>query len=121
MEKTTAGIVIVLLIAGLSQRHRPGRHIPFMVSAMVIDLALVLYLEFTREVIEKTFQPMSGLLIFHISVATTVLLLYVGMAGTGIWNYKTGGKTRAHKWMAPVCVLLRVTTFITSFWIVPKT
>jgi hypothetical protein len=119
MEKTIAGIVIVLLIAGLSQRRLPQRHILLMASAIAIDLALVLYLELTREVIERTLQPMSGLLVFHISVATIVLILYGSMVGTGIWNYRTGGKTRYHRWMALVCVLLRVSTFITSFLIVP--
>ena len=120
MEKLVVGIGLVLIVAGLWQRRNPRRHILLMGSAITVDLSLVLYLELTREVIEKTMEPMSGILIFHISVAVILLFLYAGMVVTGIRNYKTGGRTRRHKWMAPVCVLFRVTIFITSFLIVPK-
>ncbi|MCH8268460.1 MAG: hypothetical protein IH846_13160, partial [Acidobacteria bacterium] len=41
-------LVLVLIVAGLYNRRRPQWHLRFMLSAFVVDLMLVLYIEATR-------------------------------------------------------------------------
>ena len=67
---------LCLIIGYLNRRNR-SRHVPLMLTGMVSDIGLVLYLQFTREAIQKALR--FDLAIFnqlHIACSTVSIILY---------------------------------------------
>jgi hypothetical protein len=94
-----------------------------MAAAFIIDLGLLLYIEFTRhavETLEKTLQTPyhSGLLFFHVGVSALTLILYFVQIGTGIALARNLPINRAfHRLAALVFVTCRLLNYITSFFV----
>ena len=107
--------VFVLLIIGVLNRRRVRVHVPIMVSAITIDVGLVLYLELARGVIESIpGREKSPLLMFHIFLSVTVLVLYGIQIVTGI--KKARGKPNATHGKVMIWLLvIRFGNLITSF------
>ena len=107
--------VFVLLIIGVLNRRRVRVHVPIMVSAITIDVGLVLYLELARGVIESIpGREKSPLLMFHILLSVTVLVLYGIQIVTGI--KKARGKPNATHGKVMIWLLvIRFGNLITSF------
>jgi uncharacterized membrane protein YozB (DUF420 family) len=53
INELLATLAFVLLVAGWTQRRRRARHVPLVLSGMGIDLALVVWLEISRGVVEE--------------------------------------------------------------------
>src|SRR3990172_8460074 len=85
--KLLSVFVCTLLVIGVLNRRRPRRHIPLMLTCLLIDLTMVVYLEVRRGVVESIpGRAMTPLLIFHIFLSTVVLVLYGVQVFTGLKN-----------------------------------
>ena len=70
-------IVLILIVAGVLTRKTPRIHLRFMITAFVVDFALVLYIEATRHAVEQVVAGPSPLLWFHVGVSLLVLMAYI--------------------------------------------
>lgn len=109
--------VCLLVIAGYCGRRRKRLHITLMLSALAIDLGLVLYLELTRAVVESIpSRPLTPLLVLHITISVTVLVLYGIQLVTGI-NKARGRPSALHSKIPFWFITLRIGNLITSYFI----
>jgi uncharacterized membrane protein YozB (DUF420 family) len=116
---------VVLILIGLGWRFRrePKRHIPCMAAAFTIDLCLLLYIEITRHAVEtlaKTIQTPRhhGLLLFHVSISTLTLVLYLVQIATGLALVrKRLSNPTIHRMTAYGFVTCRLLNYITSFFV----
>lgn len=121
---TISTLIVLLIAAGLWYRKQARVHIPLMLSAFVLDVLLVLYIEITRHAIETvgteiTAPTHNDLLVFHVIVSLLTLLLYVGLTWSGIKLYRGDhGKRNLHRNMAAAFILCRLSNYVTSFWVV---
>jgi len=113
-------LVLVLIAAGLWFRsRRRAVHLGFMISAFVVDLSLVLYIELTRHAVEKVAAHVHLLLWFHAGVSLVVLLCYAAMVTLG-WRM-VNGRTELrhlHRTLGITFVVFRSLNYITSFLVV---
>jgi hypothetical protein len=120
MLHLASSLVVALLAAGLWLRHRrPQLHLRLMISAFVIDLLLVLYIEVSRHAVEKVVARVSPLLWFHAGISVGVLLCYVVMIllGRGV----LAGQADSRKWHFAVgmtFVTLRSLNYVTSYMVI---
>jgi hypothetical protein len=108
--------VMLLVGAGLYfRRGRPSLHWKLMVAAFVIDIALVLYIEFARQAVEGL--PEAGpLLLFHVAVSLFVIVGYLTMFVLGSRLLRGRADTRlAHRNVGIAFVTLRSLNYVTSF------
>ncbi len=109
--------VCVILVIGVLNRRRKRIHIPLMLTAMGIDVGMVLYLEIRRGVVESIpHRPMTPLLVIHILISVTVLILYGVQVVTGYRNAR-GRRSAWHPRIARLFLPLRFANLITSFLI----
>jgi hypothetical protein len=78
-----SSLVVLLVIAGVMTRRHTALHMRFMTAAFLTDLALVLYIEGTRQAVETVVGQTSPLVWFHAGVSTLVLVLYVAQITLG--------------------------------------
>lgn len=119
MLHLASSIVVVLLAVGLWFRHRrPQLHLRLMISAFVMDLLLVLYIEISRHAVEKVVTRVSPLLWFHAGVSVGVLLCYVAMIllGQGVLAGQAESRKR-HFAMGMTFVALRSLNYVTSYMV----
>lgn len=113
--KILSAFVCVLVVLGVFNRRRRKIHIPMMLSALTIDLGIVLYLELKRGVVESIpGREPSPLLYFHIALSVVVLMLYSFQVYTGIKKKLKGLPCPAHKKAAVMFVTARLGNFVTS-------
>lgn len=116
--KLVSVFVCGLLIAGVLRRRKPRVHIPLMVSAFLIDLTMVVYLEVRRGVVESIPQrPMTPLLFTHIILSSIVLVLYGVQIFTGVKNAR-GLRRPWHRKAAVAFLITRFGNLLTSFLII---
>ncbi len=119
MLHLASSLVVVVVALGLWYRHRrPQLHLRLMISAFVIDLLLVLYIEISRHAVEKVASRVSPLLWFHAGVSVGVLLCYVAMIllGRGV----LAGQATSRKWhfgVGMTFVALRSLNYVTSYMV----
>lgn len=111
-------LVVTIVIAGVLARKRPAIHLPLMVTAFLIDLGIVLYIETTRHAIERVAGPAEPLIWFHAAVSTLVLLAYLGQITLGR-RILAGRATsrRAHIALGLTFCVLRGTNYVTAFMV----
>ncbi len=115
--KLVSVLVCVILVIGVLKRRKPRVHIPLMVSAFLIDLTMVIYLEVRRGVVESIpGREMTTLLIVHICLSTVVLILYGVQIATGLKNAR-GNRRPWHRKAAVAFLITRFGNLITSFLI----
>jgi hypothetical protein len=126
-------IICVVLAVGVSLHRVTRLHVPLMLAGFVMDLALVLYLQLTRDAVGKAVAGVPALRYFHISVAVLSVLLYFALIPSGYRLLKLKGVTAGgpevaetfraarlwHKALASVFGLARGATLVTSFVITP--
>ena len=89
-----------------------------MISAITIDLGLVLYLEIARGVVESIpARPMTPLLFVHILMSVSVIVMYGVQVYGGIKNAR-GNRSVAHRKVMPWLLLIRFGNLVTSFLVV---
>lgn len=97
-----------------------------MLSAFIIDVSLVLVIEFQRHaveaVVENVTKSPSAFVIFHASISLLVIILYIALTWTGTLIYKQNARhlLKLHRVFAAVFILLRLLNYITSFSISEK-
>ena len=118
----TAGWLL-LVLGWLSHRNRT-RHLGFVLPGMAVDLALVVYLEMDRSVIERTvgiegagiaaprsYGPLESI---HIAASTAAVVLYIPTIALGarLWRGTAGPAGRAwHRRIAVAALLFRTVGF----------
>ena len=108
--------VCILLVAGIAFRKSKHTHIPFMLSAFLIDILMVLGLELNRNAIDTARTTDDRLMQTHIAMSVLVMLLYVFQLVTGI-KMARGRPNRFHPKTGYALVLLRIGNLITSFMV----
>ncbi len=115
--KLLSVLVCLILVIGVLNRRRKRIHIPLMLTAMAIDVGMVLYLEIRRGVVESIpTRSMTPLLAVHITISVLVLILYGVQVVTGYRNTK-GRRSTRHPQFATLLLPLRFANLITSFMI----
>jgi hypothetical protein len=127
------GLVLILIFVGVALRRQRRRHVPIMITAFVLDMASVLYLEFNRQVIAEALEHVSALTMqIHLSFAFLTLAGYGVALLTGRLLLKrrhsflkgklfsNGLSVRpVHRFNAIAFLVGRIGIFITSFLVVP--
>jgi MFS-type transporter involved in bile tolerance (Atg22 family) len=119
MLHLASSFVVLLLAVGLWFRHRrPQLHLRLMISAFVVDLLLVLYIEISRHAVEKVVSRVSPVLWFHAAVSVGVLLCYVVMIllGRCVLAGQEGFRKR-HFAVGMTFVALRSLNYVTSYMV----
>lgn len=117
-------IVLILIGLGLKFRYRPKVHIPLMMGAFLLDLVLLLYIEFSRHAIAEFQQELTtpvhgGLLFFHVGVSLLTLIFYLIQIVTGIMLVQGQTSRRAwHRMVSYAFVVCRLANYVTSFMVV---
>lgn len=114
----------VLIAVGIRKRRNRGLHMRIMITAFVIDLLLVGWIEWTRHAVEKSlalqdYPPPGPLLAFHVAVSVMTLVFYVVQLTLGM-KIANGAEHRRHlhRNSGGIFVILRLTNLVTSFLIV---
>ncbi len=116
-------LILGIIILGLVYRHQPKKHVPLMLTAFALDVALVLYIELSRDAIHTFSESLRTpfehqLLLFHIAVSVLTLVLYVVLTATGFKVLKGRGELlKLHRNLAGLFVLARLVNYATSFWV----
>ena len=110
------GVCLIILI-GLAYRHNRRVHPKLMMSAFVIDVAMVLYIELTRHAVNTALHPPHPFVMIHVAISVTVMILYLVQIGLGIRLMKGRGTSRVHGRIGWLFVGLRLANFITSLWV----
>jgi hypothetical protein len=110
-------LVLVIVAVGFWLRKRQNAvHIRLMISAFLIDLFLVLYIEFSRHAVEKVVASTQLLVWFHAAVSVMVLVCYVAMIQLG--RRLLAGHQTARKWhrmLGMTFLVLRGLNYVTSY------
>lgn len=116
--------IVLLMIAGIVFHRRRALHVKLMSFAMVWDVLLILQIELSRSAILKASKALSNsmALNIHVSIAVSTVIFYVFMIYTGRKLLAgNNGIRKRHKILGYSTFMLRILTFITSFWAVaPK-
>ena len=116
--------IVLLMMVGIYFRRQRNLHVKIMSLAMIWDVILILQIELSRSAILKASNAMSNALALnvHVSIAVTTVLLYGFMVYTG--RAMLNGKNefrKKHRILGYTTFLMRILTFVTSFWAVaPK-
>ena len=117
-----SSLVLVIIGFGLYFRKSNRKlHIILMSSAFLIDLTLVLVIEFQRHAIETVISQTSAFVWFHATISLLVLVSYVALAvlGTKMAKLNTGTQfmsiSNQHLNLAKVFIVLRLINYVTSF------
>jgi uncharacterized membrane protein YozB (DUF420 family) len=117
-------IILCILTFGILNRKNRNKHIRAMFTAIIWDILLVLQIELTRDAINKASKVVTNpfILNFHVSLAVSCVLLYFAMLYTGNKLKQNNNSFRNwHKRLGMFTYVLRILTFITSFYaVIPK-
>ena len=105
--------VCILLVVGLAVRKNKHAHIPFMLSAFVIDMLMLLGIELNRNAINTARTTDDRMLQTHIILSVLVVVLYIFQIVTGI-RKATGRPSRIHGKTGCLLILVRVGNLVTS-------
>src|SRR5690606_17258740 len=116
--------IVTLMFVGILYRRRRVQHVWIMSIAMVWDILLILQIELSRAAVLKASKAITNTLMLniHVSIALATVIFYGFMVYTG--RAMLSGRTQfraKHKFLGYSTFILRILTFITSFWAVaPK-
>jgi hypothetical protein len=115
MNDALATLAFVLLVLGWTQRRVRSRHVPLVLSGIALDLALVVWLELDRGVVEKTMtEQFSVLRWVHIWTSTLAVVAYLPTLWLGFRLMKAPGDAalrRRHAAVAMTALILRAIGF----------
>lgn len=122
--QTQSLCIVLLMLAGIVARKRRQLHVKIMSSAMLWDIILILQVELSRSAILKASKAVTNPLILniHVSFAVSTVILYGFMVYSGRKMLAGDVSIRPkHRILGYSTFLMRILTFITSFWAVaPK-
>lgn len=116
--------IVVLMIAGIKVHKNRKLHVKMMSVAMTWDLILILQIELSRSAILKASKAVTNAMALniHVTIAVLTVVFYGFMikSGRAVLSGNTHLRSR-HKILGMTTMVLRILTFITSFWAVtPK-
>jgi hypothetical protein len=118
-------LVLGIMTWGIYLRCQRAIHIKMMTTAIIWDLILIAQIELTRGAINKAANSMMLtettrlILNIHVALAVSSVLLYLCMIITGRKLLKGSLTIRPkHKVLGWTTYVVRILTFITSFWAV---
>lgn len=120
MQLQSIAIVIIMAI-GIILRRQRQLHVKLMSTAMIWDLILIFQIELSRSAILKASNVTSNTLALniHVSIAVTTVILYAFMIHSGRQVLNGNNLLRKrHKILGLTTFMMRLLTFITSFWAV---
>ncbi|MCM2351694.1 MAG: hypothetical protein NDI69_16885 [Bacteriovoracaceae bacterium] len=124
LMQTQSLCIVLLMLAGIVARRRRQLHVKLMSIAMIWDIILILQVELSRSAILKASNAITNPLILnvHVSFAVATVILYGFMVHSGKKMLANEpGIRKKHRILGYTTFLLRILTFITSFWAVaPK-
>lgn len=124
LMQTQSLCIVLLMLAGIVARKRRQLHVKIMSSAMLWDIILILQVELSRSAILKASKAVTNPLILniHVSFAVSTVILYGFMVYSGRKMLAGDVSIRPkHRILGYSTFLMRILTFITSFWAVaPK-
>lgn len=116
--------IVLLMVAGIFFRRRRELHVKIMSAAMIWDVLLILQIELSRSAILKASKAMENALALniHVSIAVATVILYGFMVHSGRKMLAQDYRLRSrHRLMGWCTFIMRILTFVTSFWAVaPK-
>lgn len=116
MNDALATLAFVLLVAGWTQRKNRARHVPLVLAGIALDLALVVWLELSRGVVEKTItEQFSVLRWVHIWSSTLAVVAYLPTLWLGFRLIKAPGDAvlrSRHAAVAITALILRAIGFV---------
>lgn len=116
--------ILALMLVGIYFCRRRKLHVRIMSLAMIWDVILILQIELSRSAILKASKAVENPMILniHVSIAVATVILYGFMIYTG--RAMLSGQTHIrnkHRILGYSTLLMRILTFVTSFWaVVPK-
>lgn len=119
--QTQSTIIVLLMTYGVLQRKNRKLHVRTMSTVIIWDILLVLQIELSRNAILKASKAISNpaILNIHILLAISTVLMYFGMLYTGRKVLKNDQNIRSiHKKMGITTYILRILTYITSYFAV---
>lgn len=117
MTKILSFFVCIIIILGLYFRKERTKHISLMVTAFVVDMGLVLYIEMTRQAIDTAMHPTHPYVIFHVIISVAVVVMYLWQIIIGLRLLKLNKNVSLHRWGGLTFFVLRLANFFTSLWI----
>jgi uncharacterized protein (TIGR03382 family) len=116
MNDALATLAFLLLVAGWTQRRRRARHVPLVLSAIALDLLLVIWLEVSRGVVERTMHDHFPVLRWaHIGSSTLAVVAYFPTLWLGFRMLRTpddAALRRRHAAVATTALVLRAVGFV---------
>lgn len=107
----------VLIFIGICYRKNRKRHVPIMLTAFTIDVAMVLYIELTRHAIKTSLHPPHPFVTFHVCISVILMILYLVQVWVGFKLYRGGTMRSFHRKMAVAFVIFRLANLVTSFYV----
>ncbi len=124
LMQTQSLCIVLLMLLGIFKRRQRQLHVKIMSLAMIWDVLLILQIELSRSAILKASNAVSNpmMLNIHVSIAVSTVVLYGFMIYTGRALLSGRNEVRnKHKLLGYSTFLMRILTFVTSFWaVVPK-
>lgn len=117
LEMLFATATWLLLMLGFFRRRNRHQHVPLVLSAILGDICLVLYLDFTRRAVATALNfELSTLQQLHIGLSSAALLLYFPILFSGVQLLKGREKFRTfHKKLAFTALCFRSLGFVFMF------
>lgn len=105
----------LIIFYGFWLRYKAQPHVRVMITAIVVDLLVIGFIEFRRRVVERASHGgLDPLLKFHISLAMLSIVMYVIATWTGWKIWKGTGGRRVHRANGVLLLGVRSLVSITS-------
>jgi uncharacterized membrane protein YozB (DUF420 family) len=119
LNNLLATVAFILIVAGWTQRRRRERHVPLVLSGIGLDLALVVWLEVSRGVVEAVagaaqHAPYTPVRWVHIVSSTLAVVLYIPTLRYGFQLMKGGDAAvrKRHAVVATLALVARTIGFV---------
>ncbi len=88
-----------------------------MLVAFLIDVAMVVYLEFKVNAIDSAASPFHPFLTFHVIISIIVMILYLHQVVSGLLIYFRNVRWRLHKAGGIAFIIFRIGNLVTSLFL----
>lgn len=117
MVKLLSFFVCILIFTGIYFRKNKKLHVPIMLTALGLDVAMVLYIELTRHAIKTSLHPPHPFVTFHVIISVIVMILYLVQVWSGIKLYRGDATRPLHRKIAALFIIFRLGNLLTSFYV----
>jgi uncharacterized membrane protein YozB (DUF420 family) len=113
-----SSLIVMLMIFGVMNRKNRKLHVRVMLSSIIWDLLLIAQIELSRGAIAKASKVITNPMILniHVSLAISCVAMYCVVTFSGVKILKNKGNRNIHKKAGAMTLILRMATYITSYW-----